>query len=236
MIDIIAFDADDTLWHSEIWYARGEEFFQQLLAPYQIQADSQKYLHQKEIENIPYYGYGIKSFILSLIESAIDLTQGRISAAGIHKILEMAKEFLAAEVELLEGAQEAIHQLAGHYRLMLITKGDQVHQEAKVEGSGLEKYFESTEIVREKDRGTYEALLARYQLTPARFMMVGNSLRSDIIPILEMGGYAVYIPYHITWAHEHADYLPDDSGRYFKLENLGQLPALLEKLEADFRI
>jgi putative hydrolase of the HAD superfamily len=231
MIDLIAFDADDTLWHSEIWYTRGESAFQDLMAPYPIQVDALEHLHRTEISNLRYYGYGIKSFILSLIESAIDCTQGGITAGEIHQILDMAKEMLAAEVELLEGAQETIHQLASRYRLMLITKGDQVHQEMKIEGSGLERYFERIEIVKEKDRLTYESLLDRSKIAADRFMMVGNSLRSDILPILEMGGYAVYIPYHTTWAHEHVEHLPAESQRYFELENLGQLPGLLAKLE-----
>jgi putative hydrolase of the HAD superfamily len=233
MIDLIAFDADDTLWHSEIWYARGEKAFQELMAHYGGELDALEHLHRVEISNLRYYGYGIKSFILSLIESAIECTRGHISTDEIYKILDMAKEMLAAEVELLEGVEESIRTLANRYRLMLITKGDSVHQEMKIEGSGLEKYFERIEIVREKDRLTYESLLARSQITADRFMMVGNSLRSDIVPILEMGGYAVYIPYYMTWAHEHVDHLPSESRRYFEIENLGQLPGLLEKLEAD---
>jgi putative hydrolase of the HAD superfamily len=144
----------------------------------------------------------------------------------------MAKEMLAAEVELLEGAQETIHQLASRYRLMLITKGDQVHQEMKIEGSGLERYFERIEIVKEKDRLTYESLLDRSKIAADRFMMVGNSLRSDILPILLLGGHAVYIPYPGTWLHEAAEAPTPDTPHFTQLEHLGQIPGLLEKLEA----
>lgn len=231
MIDLIAFDADDTLWHSEIQYARVQNEFIRLLGKYNPPGDVDQALQQTEIRNLPYYGYGAKAFALSLIETAIEVTGGLISASEIKQLIDMGKEMLVAEVELLDGVQEVIQQLAGRYTLMLITKGDLGHQEAKVAGSGLANYFNHIEIVSEKDRCTYAALLTKYQVSPSHFLMVGNSLRSDILPVVELGGQAVYIPYQITWAHEQLEILPAQHEQYFELEHLGQLPILLELLE-----
>ncbi len=230
MFDLIAFDADDTLWHSESLYAGMQERFAQLLACYHPPAYVAQKLHQTEMRNLQYYGYGLKGFTLSLIETAIELTQGRISGAEILQVIDLAKAALTAEVQLLDHAQDTLAQLADQYPLMLITKGDLFDQEAKLARSGLESYFQHVEIVSEKTRRTYAALLARRQLVPARFLMVGNSLRSDILPVVELGGRAVHIPYHITWAHESVVLADADRERYFELQHLGLLPALLERL------
>jgi putative hydrolase of the HAD superfamily len=231
MFDLIAFDADDTLWHSESLYSEAQDRFKQLLAPYHGVGRIGQQLHQTEMRNLPYYGYGIKGFALSLIETAIELTQGRISGAEIQQVIDLAKDMLAADVRLLEHAEETIARLAVSYPLMLITKGDLFDQEAKIARSGLGQYFRHIEIVSDKTREGYATLLARYHLEPSRFLMVGNSLRSDILPVIALGGQAVHIPYHITWAHENAALSEEDRKRCFELEHLGLLPALIEELK-----
>jgi putative hydrolase of the HAD superfamily len=229
--DVIAFDADDTLWHSEILYAAAQEEYRRLLAPYAEAGTIDRVLHQTEMRNLSIYGYGIKGFALSMIEAALELSQQRINGGEIQRVLDLAKQMLSADVELLEGVAEVVAQLAATYPLMLITKGDLVHQEAKIEQSGLKPYFRSIEIVADKTPQSYAALLARHRVEPSRFLMIGNSLRSDVLPVLAIGGQAVHVPYAITWAHEHVDVPPDQQGRYHELEHIGQLPSLVEQLE-----
>ena len=230
MFDLVAFDADDTLWHSENAYAKAQEAFKQLLAAYHNPAYVEQELYQTEIRNLPYYGYGIKSFTLSLIETAIELSEGRISGTEIQRVINLGKEMLAAKVQLLEHAKDTVAQLAEQYPLMLITKGDFFHQETKIAQSGLRDYFQHIEIVNDKTRDVYAALLKKYQIAPSRFVMVGNSLRSDILPVVGLGGRAVHIPYPITWAHESAVLQEREPEQYFELEHIGLLPALLERL------
>jgi putative hydrolase of the HAD superfamily len=229
--DVIAFDADDTLWHSESLYAAAQEEYRRLLASYAEAESIDRVLHQTEMRNLPIYGYGIKGFALSMIEAALDLSRRQISGDEVQRVLDLAKQMLSTEVELLEGVAEVIARLAESYPLLLITKGDLAHQEAKIEQSGLKPYFRSIEIVTDKTPQSYTALLARHHIAPARFLMVGNSLRSDILPVLAIGGEAVHVPYAITWAHEHVDVPPEHQGRYHELENIGQLLSLLERLQ-----
>jgi putative hydrolase of the HAD superfamily len=229
--DLIAFDADDTLWHNERLYINAQAKLARLLSPYRNAQVVGERLYQIESRNIKYFGYGIKSYTLSMIETAVELTEGRISGGDTFSIIGLAKEMLDAPVELLEHAVETVSHLAARYRLMIITKGDLHDQETKVARSGLERFFQHIEIVSEKDRRNYERLLEGQSIDRARFMMVGNSLRSDILPILELGGWAVYIPYQTTWQHEAAEAPPAGQAGFFQLENLGLLPALLERLE-----
>jgi putative hydrolase of the HAD superfamily len=229
--DVIAFDADDTLWHSESLYAATQEEFRRLLARYAGAEESDRILHQTEMSNLTLYGYGVKGFALSMIEAALKLSRYRISGDEIQQVLDLAKQMLSTDVELLEGVAEIIPQLAASYPLMLITKGDLVHQESKIEQSGLKSYFQSIEIVADKTPQSYAALLARHRLDPARFLMIGNSIRSDILPVLAIGGQAVHVPYAITWIHEHVDVPPDQQGRYHELASIGQLLALVKHLE-----
>jgi putative hydrolase of the HAD superfamily len=228
--DAIAFDADDTLWHSESLYAATQDEFRRLLAPYAEAEQIDRVLHQTEMRNLAIYGYGVKGFALSMIEAALDLSQQMITGREVQRVLELAKQMLRTDVELIAGVAEVVAQLAQTYALMLITKGDLAHQEAKIEQSGLKDYFRSIEIVTDKTPQSYAALLARHHIEPSRFLMIGNSLRSDILPVLEIGGQAVHVPYAITWAHEHVDVPPDQLGRYHELEHIGQLPALVEQL------
>jgi putative hydrolase of the HAD superfamily len=228
--DVIAFDADDTLWHTEYLYSEAQEKYKQLLAHYLSADEIEKKLYDTEIRNLQHFGYGIKAFTLSLIETAIELTQGQITSGEIQAMLDVGKTMLSAEVRLIDHAADTLAMLTNAHTLMLITKGDLYDQESKIMRSGLAPHFRHIEIVSTKSPQTYQALLTKYQITPSRFLMIGNSPRSDILPVLAIGGHAVYIPYPITWMHEVADLPPTDHIGYFQLENLGQLPELLTRL------
>jgi putative hydrolase of the HAD superfamily len=230
-IDVIAFDADDTLWHNETLYADAQSRFQELLAAYDGDHAVLDELYETEMANLPCFGYGIKSFALSMIETAIKISGGEITAREIQGIIDMAKEMKQAPVSLLERVEEVIRALSGSHRLMLITKGDLLDQERKVAYSGLAPYFEHVEIVTEKTDDVYRALLAKHQIAPERFVMVGNSLRSDILPVVSLGARAVHIPYHLTWAHEIVPVHPDGAAGYAELEHIGLLPELVGRLE-----
>ena len=226
----IAFDADDTLWHSEHHYAQTQTEFVKLLAHYRDEKFIHDRLYEVESRNIQHFGYGVKGFALSMIESAVELTDGRVSGRDIQTIINLARDMLNADIELLNGVSETVAALAQSHRLMVVTKGDLLDQEKKIQRSGLGKYFHSIEIVSEKTRETYARLLAGYSIAPQNFFMAGNSLRSDILPILELGGTAAYIPYEITWQHETAE-PPVGQPGFYQLDGIGQLPALLEQLE-----
>jgi putative hydrolase of the HAD superfamily len=228
---MIAFDADDTLWHNERLYAQAQAQFRELLAHYHSSEWINERLYQAEMRNLPHFGYGIKAFALSMIETAVELTEGRITGHDIQIIIDAAKAMLAAEVELLEHVPEALARLARTHPLMVITKGDLRDQEMKMARSGLRHYFRHVEIVSDKSPASYAALLTRHAIPPERFLMVGNSLRSDILPVLALGASAVYVPHPLTWAHEAAEPPPADHPGFHALEHLGLLPNLLEALE-----
>jgi len=229
--DLLAFDADDTLWHNERLYVNTQARFTQLLSQYHPADWVNDRLYQTETANLQHFGYGIKAFALSMIETAIELTEGRISGSDIQAIVGWAKGMINAEVELLRDVSLTIPELAKKYPLMLITKGDLLDQERKISLSGLGSYFQQVEVVSQKTVESYEKLLRKHAILPGRFLMVGNSLRSDILPILELGGRAVYVPYETTWLHEEADLPQPGTPGFYQLEHLGQLPALLEKYE-----
>jgi putative hydrolase of the HAD superfamily len=235
MFDVIAFDADDTLWHNESLYTATQDRFKQLLSRYRSMDGIDQVLYETEMRNLQYYGYGIKSFTLSMIETAVELTDGQIRGREIREIIGFAREMLNAPVQLLEGVEEAIHTLSEFNQLMIITKGDLFDQEAKIARSGLAEYFTYVEIVSQKTEDTYKALQAKYNIHPEHFLMVGNSLKSDILPVLALGGQAVYIPYHTTWAHEVvAD--PDEEPRGFvELTSIALLPALVQSHQLNSR-
>jgi putative hydrolase of the HAD superfamily len=228
--DVIAFDADDTLWHTERLYAEAQKRFAKMLANYHDPEWINDRLYQTEIRNIQHFGYGIKAFALSLIETAIELTEGRITSKEIQEIMDWAKKMLNSEVELLPNVSHIIPQLSSQYPLMIITKGDLLDQETKIEKSGLGQYFRHIEIVSHKSVEVYEKILKKYSIEPDRFLMIGNSLPSDVLPVLKLDGSAVHIPYEITWLHETAEHLPSDHAGSYELENLGQLPPLLERI------
>ncbi len=228
---IVAFDADDTLWHNERLYVRAQEQLKTLLSNYVADEQMDERLYQTEMRNLDHFGYGIKAFALSMIETAIELTGGRISAADIRQIIDNARDMMVADVELLDHVEEALGVLATDHALMLITKGDLRDQERKIAHSGLAQHFRYVEIVSDKARDNYSALLKRLAVAPADFLMVGNSLRSDILPVLELGGTAVYVPQELTWVHESGELPPASQPGFHQVEHLGQLPALVARLE-----
>ena len=230
MIEIIGFDADDTLWHNETLYSQAKDQFQQLLAPHANPEQARRRLDEIEEWNVRQYGYGIKSFALSMVEAALEISNGQIEGLRLSRILDIVKEMLNAEVKPLGEVEPVLAELAQQYPLMLITKGDFFEQQRKIERSGLAKHFRYIDIVVDKTAETYRGVLAKYHLEPLRFLMVGNSLRSDILPVLEIGGQAVYIPYASTWAHEQVDERVHAAAKYLEIEHLGQLPELLNRL------
>jgi putative hydrolase of the HAD superfamily len=233
MIDIIAFDADDTLWHNESLFLATHDKFIKLLGKYHDEEWIDERLNETELRNLQHFGYGVKGFTLSMIETAVELSEGRVTGAEIRAIIEMGKEMIAAPVELLDGAREAVTKLFASHELMLITKGDLFDQESKIARSGLGEYFSRIEIVREKDRAAYEKILIRQRIDPRRFLMVGNSIKSDILPVVEIGGRAVYIPYQTTWVHERVSEKDLEGRHYIELCHISLLPDLLRELMAN---
>jgi putative hydrolase of the HAD superfamily len=231
MIQWIAFDADDTLWHSECYYHDAQQRFLEILSPYLPDGvRGLDVLHEIEIRNLPDFGYGIKGFGISMIEAAIHVSGGQIIGSEIQKIVEVAREMIHHEIRLLDHVQETVESLAASHPLMLITKGDLMDQERKIQGSGLRNYFQSIEIVSDKTALTYRALFQKYQINPEAFLMVGNSMRSDIMPVIDLGGWGVHVPYTITWAHETVQEKPANPDRFFELEHLGPLPSLIAEI------
>lgn len=224
---VIGFDADDTLWHNETIFEHVHERYRTLLARYHDAATVDRTLFATEIRNLELYGYGVKGFTLSAIETAIQLTQGRISAEEIRTLIELGRDMLAHPVELLEGVADTLGALAASHRLLVITKGDLRDQERKLEKSGLTAHFRHVEILSEKDERSYAAVLRRHGIAPAEFLMVGNSLKSDILPVLALGGGGVHVPYPLTWGHERTTQAPDAPGRFFQLGHIRELPPLL---------
>lgn len=229
---MIAFDADDTLWHNERLYAAAQTRFKQLLAHYHDPQWIEERLYEAEMRNLPHFGYGIKSFALSMIETAVELTEGRVSGQDILTLVETAKAMLAADVELLDHVAATVRTLAATHTLMIITKGDLLDQESKVARSGLAASFDHIEIVSQKTPESYAAVLRRVGVTPDAFLMVGNSLRSDILPVLALGAQAVYVPCALTWAHEVVEPPPADQPGFHEIAHLGLLPGLVQALES----
>jgi putative hydrolase of the HAD superfamily len=232
MIHFIAFDADDTLWHTEPLYTQVKDRFIELFSNGRDPARMENILERIEIDNLRYYGYGIKSFTLSMLEAAAEITGGQIASNEIQQIIQFSKQMLDADLQFLDHVVETLAELSGAYHLMLITKGDLFEQERKVTGSGLAKYFRYVEIVNDKTVESYRALLEKYQIDPRSFLMVGNSLRSDILPVVTLGGNAVYIPYEHTWSHEKITARALEKHEYYELEHLGLLPALVRQLNS----
>jgi putative hydrolase of the HAD superfamily len=224
-ITTVGLDADDTLWHCESIFRLTHKRFVELLADFCDEAALEKQLAAIERRNLQLYGYGAKGFTLSMIEAAIEVTDGAVSTRVIREILAAGREMLVHPIEPLSGVDDALAALTEQgYRLVLITKGDLLDQERKLAASGLGDLFAAVEIVSEKDRGTYDRVFVRHGTGPAEAVMAGNSMKSDVLPALEAGAFAVHIPYHVTWAHELAD-APEDHPRYGALETIAALPA-----------
>ena len=227
---MVGFDGDDTLWHSETRFHVTQGEFRDLLKRYVPDAEVDDRLAKTEMENLTIYGYGIKSFTLSMIQTAIELTERKISAADLDVILGWGKSMLMRPTELLDGVEETLRGLASHHDLLLITKGDLFDQEGKLARSGLGELFLGVDILSEKNVDSYRGIFKRRAIDPKDFVMVGNSLRSDIVPVVQLGGRAVHIPYQVTWAHEQVpeDELPKTGWK--RIETIAELPAALQTL------
>ncbi|MDD2642254.1 MAG: HAD family hydrolase [Bacteroidales bacterium] len=225
---VIAFDADDTLWVNEPYFQETEKIFCKLMDNYLPPAETSRELLKTELKNISLYGFGVKSFVLSMIETAARVSDGQANMELAGKIIEMGQVLLRKPVELLDGVKEVLQELNGTYYLVLATKGDLLDQERKLQKSGLDKYFHHIEIMSDKKEEDYRKLFKRLNCRPEHFLMVGNSYKSDILPVLELGGYAIYIPYHTTWAHEQADE-EIESPNCCKINCFSELITLLKK-------
>lgn len=205
-IKVIAFDADDTLWVNEPYFQETEKQFCQLMEEYLPASKVAKELFKTEIENLSLYGYGIKGYILSMIETAIRVSGDTIPAPLISKILDYGKDMLDKPIELIDGVEDVLQSLQGKYRLVVATKGDLKDQHKKLHESGLGHYFHHIEVMSDKQQEDYQKLVKRLDIRPEEFFMIGNSLKSDVLPVLQIGGHACHIPFHTTWAHEHIDH------------------------------
>lgn len=229
--DWIGFDADDTLWHNEPLFERAQDRFVELLSPY-LEADwVRSRLYETETRNLAHFGYGIKAFALSMIESAAELTEGRITGREILELITLTKDMLASEVELLPGVEATLKALAQGRRLLVITKGDLLDQNSKMERSALSRYFETLEVVSDKTPETYRRILQDRGIRADRFLMVGNSIRSDVLPALEAGAWALHVPYETTWLHEAAE-PPVGHERYLEASSITEIPGILARMES----
>ncbi|GLU45447.1 HAD family hydrolase [Allomuricauda sp. NBRC 101325] len=201
-IKVIGFDADDTLWVNETYFRDTEEKFAELLDAYETKNKIDQELFKMEMANLDIYGYGIKGFMLSMIESALDLSNNQVSQNTIAEILDLGKRMISHPVELLDGVEEVLSKLMGKYRLIVLTKGDLLDQERKLEKSGLSRYFHHVEVLSDKQENNYSNLLEHLNIDVSEFLMIGNSLKSDVLPIINIGAQAVHVPFHTTWAHE----------------------------------
>ena len=234
-LDLVALDADDTLWHNERSYRAGRERFRRLLAAAGVELGSDEieaHVNHTERVNLEYFGYGVSSFALSLIETAVDLTSGRITGTDLRVIIDLAKEMMTEDVELFANVRGVVTMLASSYPLMLITKGDLMHQTAKLDRSGLRDSFSFVEVVSQKTASVYASILSRHGTDPGRFLMAGNSLRSDVLPVLELGGWAVHVPADVSWSHEDADLPPEMKRRYIQVASLEELPDVIRTLSS----
>jgi len=218
-IKVIAFDADDTLWVNEPYFRQSEEQFCSLLGEYASQHELERELLKIEIENLALYGYGIKGFVLSMIETALKVSGKTVGADVIEKITNIGRQMLSQPIELLAGVEDVLNALKGKYRLVVATKGDLLDQERKLKKSGLSAHFHHIEIMSEKDDANYLKLIKHLDIQPQELLMVGNSLKSDILPVLNIGGYGVHVPYHITWAHERIEHQIDNE-RFKSVEKI----------------
>jgi len=229
----VAFDGDDTLWHNETHFNFTQAALRDLLRGHVPNADVDAHLFEIEMRNLSLYGYGIKSFTLSMIETAIEITDGTIPASDLQMILEWGKRMLREPTELLEGVRETLLGMSDRHELLLITKGDLFDQESKLARSGLAERFAGVEILSDKNVDSYRRVLSRRGIDPGEFVMVGNSLRSDVVPVVELGARAVHIPYHLTWNHEHVDEESLPAQGWHRIQSLRELSRLLISLESE---
>ena len=229
MVKAIGLDADDTLWENESFFRLTEDEFCAMLADHARPDEIVSRLVDVERANLERYGYGIKGFMLSMVETAIELTDGAVDGRTIGRILDLGRDMLAHPVHLLPDVPEVLEALSGH-RLILITKGDLMDQERKIAASGLADRFDAIEIIAEKSPEAYARVLAAHDIAPAEFLMAGNSLRSDVIPVIELGGHGVHIPHGPVWVLEHAE--PPVHPRFHALDRIAHLPDLIARIGA----
>lgn len=229
-IRMVGFDGDDTLWRSEDYYRAAQLEFERILARHVDLDDVHERLYAVEKRNLALFGYGAKGMTLSMLEAAIEITGSRIESCDLHRIVLIGKSLLQHPVDLLPGIGDAVAAIARAHPVVLVTKGDLFHQEAKVRESGLAQAFGRIEIVSEKDAATYARLFREFEIEPREFLMVGNSLRSDIVPVIELGGWGVHMPYHVTWAHEQEAGGVPDPGRVREIADAYALPAAVRAL------
>lgn len=225
-IKVIGFDADDTLWHNENLFHDAERKVSTLLSEYQSPASIRALIYERQMANLPLYGYGIKAYTIALLETAFEASGGTVPCVTLQEIINTGKEMLREPVILFDHVEEVLKTMAQAFRLIVVTKGDLVDQERKLKESGLGHLFHHIEIMSRKDESAYSALLSRLDIMPENFLMVGNSLKSDIIPVLNIGGQAIHIPYQTTWEHEQAP--QPDSERMHTVTSIKELPALVQ--------
>jgi putative hydrolase of the HAD superfamily len=229
-IQMIAFDADDTLWHGEVYYQDALVEFKQILSPWDEPESIESIIAEIEMRNLPMYGYGIKAFVLSMIEAAIRISDNAIPSKSIQRILAIGRSMIESDIVLLPHVSKTLDILYGTYQMMVITKGDLLDQTTKVTRSGLEKYFPLVEVLNDKTAESYQSVFKKYTIDPQSLVMVGNSIRSDIHPILTLGGTAVYIPANTTWEHEMVHDFDTSQNGFYEIEHIGQLPDLITEI------
>ena len=208
-VKVIAFDADDTLWVNEPYFQETEKKFCALMEDYLPQHTLSQELFKTEIQNLSLYGYGVKGFVLSMIETALRISNNTLNVVTIEKALQYGKELLEKPVEVLEGVEDVLKSLSGKYKLVVATKGDLLDQERKLKKSGIDHYFHHTEIMSDKQEADYTKLIKHLDIQPAEFLMIGNSIKSDVLPVLAIGAHGVHVPYHTTWQHEQVSHKID---------------------------
>ena len=226
-IKVIAFDADDTLWVNETYFREAERKFATLLSNYETPNKIEQELFQLEMKNLPYYGYGIKGFVLSMIETALEISNHTLPQSTIGDLLNIGKEMLDKPIELLAGVEEVLHSLHGRYKLIVATKGDLLDQERKLEKSGLINYFHHVEVMSEKKIPDYQKLTKHLDITPQELLMIGNSLKSDILPLIAIGASAIHVPFHTTWTHEQVSEQDLLNSDYTTVSSIRDILALL---------
>jgi putative hydrolase of the HAD superfamily len=222
-IKVIAFDADDTLWVNETYFRDAEKEFAQLLSGYETENKIDQELFKTEIKNLPIYGYGIKGFILSMVECALELSNYQLEQKSLEKILNIGKEMLEKPIELLDGIEEVLQSLHGKYKLVVATKGDLLDQERKLEKSNLLKYFHHIEVMSDKKEKDYQKLIQHLDIHSSEFLMIGNSLKSDVLPLIAIGSSAIHVPFHTTWAHENVSKEQESAITYITVLNIKQV-------------
>jgi len=226
-IKVIGFDADDTLWVNETYFREAEEAFARLLSEYETPNKIDQELFKVEMRNLKLYGYGVKAFILSMVQAALELSNNNISHQAIQEILDIGKDMINKPVELLDGVEEVLKTLSKDYKLILATKGDLLDQERKLDKSGLNQYFHHIEVLSDKKEANYSSLLNHLDINPSEFLMVGNSLKSDILPLINIKAQAIHVPFHTTWTHELVSEEETNGKKYKTLNSLIDLIKLL---------